>query len=71
MMTVPKNATREQKERFHEEVCNECAYWKDVVKRQEKAVAEGKRWKYLVCVPPNDRQTLQKFSQHITEWASR
>jgi len=71
MGAIPKNATFEYKKRFHEDFCNRCAYWIDAIERQEKAVAEGESWRRLVCIRPDDKQALQKFSPHITEWANR
>lgn len=58
--------TREERVRFHQQVCEHCGFFLDTIKRQNKAMKQGKAWRRLMCVHPNDKVTLEKWKSHIT-----
>lgn len=58
--------TKEERIRFHQQTCERCGFYKDTVERQRKAVRQGKPWRRLMCVHPNDKATLEKWKSHVT-----
>lgn len=60
------SASFEEKKRFHETTCNRCGFWVDTIKRVNKARAQGKEWRKLICVHPKNTFALKKWEPHVT-----
>lgn len=67
-LMLPPNASFEEKKDFHERVCNDCGFFKDAMKRRDKAVKNGKGWRRLICIHPQNRAALEKWRPHVTVW---
>lgn len=63
------DASFEEKKRFHETTCNNCGFFRDTIKRANKAMSEGKEWRKLMCVHPKNTVALKKWTLHVTDWA--
>lgn len=61
-------ATKEDKIRVHENMCNKCGFYKDMMKRREEARKNGETWRRLICVHPKNKGILEKLSSHVTVW---
>lgn len=62
------NASKEEKIRVHQEVCVNCGFFRDALRRQQKAMKQGKQWRKLVCVHPKNKAVLEKWKPHVTVW---
>ena len=61
------DASNQKKQQFHEEVCGSCGFFTDAFKRAQKAQAEGKAWRKLICVRPENKAVLNKWIRHLTK----
>lgn len=58
----------QRKEEFFRRVCQKCGFYKDSMKRVEKAVELDKKWRRLVCIHPQNREAWRKWKPHVTVW---
>ena len=64
-LTPPPNASKQEKIRFHREVCSKCGFYIDSFERAQKAIREKREFDKLICVHPANKATLEKWRKHI------
>jgi len=59
-------ASKQEKIRFHERFCSRCGFYMDCMDKAEKKMRQGKPFRKLICVHPDNKMALDKWTRYLT-----